>query len=101
MPCFFFLGMSFLNVTIFPRQSLQQKRVRMDEMAYCTVLSAWDRAGNWQQAIRQLEEMTSYSTLVPVLVQVQVVSMISLGNAYTIFWLEGNPYAACWEREEF
>lgn len=73
----------------------------MDEMAYCTVLSAWDRAENWQQAIRQLEEMTSYSTLVPVLVQVQVVSMISLGNAYTIFWLEGNPYAACWEREEF
>ena len=69
----------------------------MDEMAYCTVLSAWDRAGKWQQALRQLEEMTSYSTLV--LVQVQVVSMISLGNAYTIFWLEGNPYAECQERE--
>lgn len=69
----------------------------MDEMAYCTVLSAWDRAGNWQQALRQLEEMPSYSTLVRVLVQ--VVSMISLGNAYTIFWLEGNPYAECQERE--
>ena len=53
-PCFFFfcfLGGRFLDVNIFPRQSLQQKRVRMDEMAYCTVLSAWDRAGNWQQAL--------------------------------------------------
>ena len=59
-----FAGCCFLNVNIFPRQSLQQKRVRMDEMAYCTVLSAWDRAGNWQQALQQLEEMTSYSTLI-------------------------------------